>query len=89
MVVPAVCVRYPLIHLGYGDFRKLLTRAASSAPASGAVLSANSLLPSRSSHSESLYLDDTTQSVLMSQFALKPFVIHKDEYVHTYLLTIL
>lgn len=67
-------------------------RTASSTVASGAVLSANSLLPSHSSHPshpEALWLDDTTQGILLAHFALEPFVIHKDQYVYTYVRAIL
>ena len=91
MVVPSVILRYPLCftHVEYADFRKLLMRTASSTVASGAVLSANSLLPSHSSHPEALWLDDTTQGILLAHFALEPFVIHKDQYVYTYVRAIL
>lgn len=64
-------------------------RTASSTVVTGAVLSANSLLPRHSSRPEALWVDDISQSLLVAQFALEPFVIHKDEYLRTYLNTIL
>lgn len=87
--VPFICLIYPLIHPEYVEFRKLLVRTASSTVATGAVLSANSLLPSHSSRPEELWLDDISQSLIVAQFALRPLVIHKAEYLRNYFNTIL